>query len=141
MILDVEGLLPTSFRTSIDDPSHVTGATWQTLEGHGGAVTSVAFSRDSKLLINGNRIKVDRTEFLTRDQHPEESKDERYYQELSIKGSWVTLNTQRLLWLPSDYRAFRFNISPSNLIIGVGCGSGKGYIIEFSLATLLENFG
>ncbi|KAF4621939.1 hypothetical protein G7Y89_g14407 [Cudoniella acicularis] len=64
MVLDVGGLLPTSFRTSAVDPSHVTDAPWQGKllfsKGHGVPRTlvyrplfAIAFSR---IALNASRI-------------------------------------------------------------------------------------
>src|SRR6202034_1809166 len=52
-----------------------TGAPLQTLEGHGGSVNSVAFSPDGKLVAP------------------------------SVVNDWVTKNTEKVIWLLSDYQA------------------------------------
>jgi WD40 repeat protein len=105
-------------------------------------VTSLSFdSIDSNLLMNdGGSIKVDRTRLLTRPEHPQEGRDKSDRQGLGISGSWVTWDTQNLLWLPPDYRAVSYNISPSRSIVADGCSSGKVFIIGFSLANLTQHF-
>ncbi|KAG9229631.1 hypothetical protein BJ875DRAFT_499792 [Amylocarpus encephaloides] len=97
-----------------------TGAYQQTLEGHSGWVTSIAFSHDSELFVNGNTIKVDGIGFFTRSQHPQDGKDDTHHQGLGLKDSWVTFNTQKMLWLPPDYRSQIFDVSPSKSMIGIG---------------------
>jgi WD40 repeat protein len=105
-------------------------------------IKSLSFdSIDSNLLMNSGSIKVDRTRLLTRSEYPQEGRDEGDRQGLGISGSWVTWNTQNLLWLPPDYRAVSYNISPSRSIVANGCSSGKVFIVEFSLANLMQHFG
>jgi WD40 repeat protein len=101
-------------------------------------ITSLSFdSIDSNLLMNSGSIKMDRTGLLTRSEHPQEGRDESDYQGLGISGSWVTWNTQNLLWLPSDYRTVLYSISPSRSIVADGYSSGKVFIIGFSLVNLI----
>jgi WD40 repeat protein len=105
-------------------------------------ITSLSFdSTDSNLLMNGGSIKVDRTGLLSRSEHPQEGRDEGGRQRLGISRSWVTWNTQNLLWLPPDYRARKFDISPSGSIVAGGCSTGKVFIIGFLLANLMQHFG
>ena len=101
-------------------------------------ITSLSFnSIDSNLLTNGGSIKVDMTRLLSRSEYPQEERDEGGCQGLGISESWVTWNTQNLLWLPPDYRATRFDISPSGSIVAGGCSTGKVFIIGFLLANLM----
>ena len=53
-----------------------TGAVLQTLEGHSGSVSSVAFSPDSKVVLT-----------------------------LSVSNDWVAEGRTNILWLPPEYRA------------------------------------
>jgi WD40 repeat protein len=55
---------------------------------------------------------------------------------LGISGSWITWYKQNLLWLPHDFRAKTYNISPSKSIVVGCCSSGKVFFIGFSLANL-----
>ncbi|CZR62822.1 related to WD40-repeat protein (notchless protein) [Phialocephala subalpina] len=104
-------------------------------------VTSLSFdSTNSNLLMNGSNIKVDRTGLLSRSEHPQEGRDEGGCQRLGISRSWVTWNTQNLLWLPPDYRAKEFDISPSGSIVAGGCSTGRVFIIGFLLANLIQYF-
>jgi WD40 repeat protein len=104
-------------------------------------VTTLSFdSIESNLLMNGGSIKVDRTGLLIRSEHRQEGRDEGDRQGLGISRSWVTWDTQNLLWLPPDYRAVSYNISPSRSIVADGCSSGKVFIIGFSLANLMQHF-
>jgi WD40 repeat protein len=105
-------------------------------------VTSLSFdSIDSNLLINGGSINVDRTGLFTRSEYPQEKRDKSDRQKLGISGSWVTWDRQNLLWLPPDFRAVSYNISPSRSIVANGCSSGKVFIIGFSLTNLMQYFG
>jgi WD40 repeat protein len=103
-------------------------------------VTSLSFDRiDSNLLTNVGSIKVGRTGLLTTSEHPQQERDKGDRQELGISGSWVTWNTQDLLWLPPDYRPAS-NISPSRSIVAGGCKSGKVFIIGFSIANIYNSY-
>jgi WD40 repeat protein len=105
-------------------------------------INSLSFDNiDSNLLINSSSIKVDRTKLLTRSEYPQEGRDKGDRQGLAISGSWVTWNTQNLLWLPPDYRAMSYDISLSRSIVADGCSSGKVFIIGFSLPNLVQHFG
>ena len=100
--------------------------------------TSLSFnSIDSNILTNGGSIKVDMTRLLSRSEYPQEGRDKGGHQRLGISGSWVTWNTQNLLWLPPDHRATEFDISPSGSIVAGGCLTGKVFIIRFLLANLM----
>ena len=161
-----------------------TGAFQKTLEGHRSAVSSVTFSHDSKLLasaswdrtvkiwdistgfcyqiatvktyvanlsfdnidsallMNVGSIKVDRTKLFIAPRHSQYIKGGKGdYQGLGMRRSWVTWNTQNLLWLPPDYRVTQFDISLSRSIVAGGCSTGKVFIIGFSLTNLMQHFG
>ena len=103
-------------------------------------VTNLSFdSIYSNLFTNVGGIKVDRTGLLTMSEYPQEGGSKGDRQGLGISGSWVTWNADNLLWLPPDYRAAWYNISPSRSIVAGGCTSGKVFIIGFSLAILCKS--
>ena len=43
--------------------------------------------------------------------------------DLSSDGTWITFNSENLLWLPSEYRPSCLAVSGNT--IGIGVGSGK----------------
>jgi len=55
---------------------------------------------------------------------------------LFIEQQWITLGTQRLLWLPSDYRATCWAVY-ENMIV-VGHASARVSLIKFNLSSMSE---
>jgi len=105
-------------------------------------ITSLSFdSIDSNLLTNVGSCKVYRTELSTTSEYSQEGGSDGDRQRLSISGPWVTWNKQNLLWLPPDYRATMFDISPLGSIVAGGCESGKVFIIGFSPVILYNSLG
>ncbi len=105
-------------------------------------ITSLSFdSIDSNLLTNVGSFKVYRTELSTTSEYSQEGGSDGDRQRLSISGPWVTWNKQNLLWLPPDYRATMFDISPLGSIVADGCESGKVFIIGFSPVILYNSLG
>ncbi|KAI9777861.1 MAG: hypothetical protein M1839_008538 [Geoglossum umbratile] len=49
---------------------------------------------------------------------------------LSSGGAWITYNSENLVWLPSEYRPS--NLAMSGNRIGIGVGSGRVWICNFS---------
>ena len=45
---------------------------------------------------------------------------------LSSDGAWITYNSRKLVWLPSEYRSLQSAVSGNT--IGVGVGSGDVWI-------------
>lgn len=81
----------------------------------GAAVNYLAFSADGSYLIsNKGIIRPDPNMPTTTDQP-----------ELFVSGDWVMLGSQRLLWLPKEYRANCFAVEGPNVVIGhwYGCVS------------------
>jgi WD40 repeat protein len=70
-----------------------TGAAQQTLEGHTGSVTSVAFSPDSKLLPI-----------------------------LQVSNHWIVEGNMNILWLPPDYRETCLATWNRSLVLGHSSG-------------------
>ena len=96
-------------------------------------ITSLLFdSRNLNLLTNIGCIKVDRPVLPPLSKSSQEAGSKGDRQGWGISGSWVTWNTQNMLWLPPDYRAVTSDISLSGSTVAIGCGSGKVFVIGFS---------
>jgi WD40 repeat protein len=117
-----------------------TGSCHQTVVVNTDMTSLLCDNISSNLFTNVRSIKVDRIAPLTTSKYPQEGGDEGNHQGLGISESWVTWNTENLLWLPPDYRARVSDISRSRTIIAGGCLSGKVFIIGFSLANLMQHF-
>jgi len=88
--------------------------------------------KNSNLLTNVGSFKVYRTGLPNTSEYSQEKDCDDDRQRLDISEPWVTWNKQNLLWLPLDYRATTFDISPLGSIVAGGCRSGKVLIIGFS---------
>jgi WD40 repeat protein len=51
---------------------------------------------------------------------------------LSSDGTWITYNSQNVIWLPSEYR--RSHSAVSGNMIGIGVGSGRVWICDILFA-------
>jgi WD40 repeat protein len=127
------------------------GACLQTLEGHSGAVSSVAFSHDSARLASASddrTVKIwdahsgaclqtlegysnsDLPSILATPRCNEDVDKSRqslhHDSNISVDTTWVSVNSQKMLWLPSEYRQ-SFSTA-SDKFIGVGTGHGKVWI-------------
>jgi WD40 repeat protein len=91
-------------------------------------------STDPILITNIGHFKINRDRLATLPDSSQEGGGKSEYDGLGVCGSWVTWNGQNLLWLPLDFRAWIYDISPSTSIIAGGCSSGKVFLIEFCLA-------
>jgi WD40 repeat protein len=123
------------------------GACLQILEGHSNVVCSVVFSHDSTRLASGS---VDGTAKIwntssgaclqTREDPgadmPEDFQQPRFFPYRSIgisqNRSWVTWKSQKVLWLPTEYRPFCHSVSRK--MAGMGTGSGKVWMCRFKAA-------
>lgn len=95
------------------------GAHRQTLEGHDGALSTVAFSG------NGHCLETDRgllsitsnsgSSSTSGDQNPASAI-------LFVGDDWVTRDGQNLLWLPADYRATCVAVHGCTLVLGHASG-------------------
>jgi WD40 repeat protein len=130
----------------------------QTLEGHSSYVTSVVFSHDSTRLASASgdsTVKIwdarngdclhtlqdhrvdDLSAFFLQHPHgrgmPEDSEQPQRSLDRSIAisqdRSWVTRNSQKVLWLPSEYRPVSYSVSAET--VGMGTGSGRVWICRF----------
>ncbi|OCK73307.1 WD40 repeat-like protein, partial [Lepidopterella palustris CBS 459.81] len=55
---------------------------------------------------------------------------------LGISKSWITWKSQKIFWLPPDFRAIVSDISLTGSMVAIGCNSRKVFIIGFSLDIL-----
>jgi WD40 repeat protein len=115
----------------------------QTLEGHSGWVSSVAFSHDSTRLASASgdsTVKVwDASSgacLQTLEGHSGNVKDLAGFGNhhpidqgigISSDRTWITHNAQERVWLPSEYRPACSVVS--GRYMGIGTGSGKVWIM------------
>ena len=133
----------------------------QTLEGHSDWVNSVVFSHDSTKLASASHdmtikvwdarngdclqtleghnvddLSVLFSQHLSGGGMPEGSQQPQRSLEGSIAisqdRSWVTRNSQKVLWLPSEYRPALYKVSKET--VGMGTGSGRVWICRFRAA-------
>jgi len=134
------------------------GACLQTLEGHSSFVNSVAFSHDSTRLASAsydNTVKIwDASSgaclqtleghssdvssatlvSILASLHPNKTVTELWQpvsREVAISPNrtWISNNTQDVLWLPTDYRPACSAMS--GRCVGIGTGSGKVWFCRF----------
>src|SRR5689334_21369475 len=74
-------------------------------------------STDSSLITNIGRIRVDKTKLATLSSSSKDESSKSNHEILGNSGSWVTWNGQNFLWLPPNYRASSFVVSPSGSTI------------------------
>jgi hypothetical protein len=53
---------------------------------------------------------------------------------LSTNGAWITCNSEKLVWLPSEYRPMHSAVS--GMTIGIGVGSGKVWMCSLQVTNL-----
>jgi WD40 repeat protein len=133
----------------------------QTLDGHSDWVNSVVFSHDSTRLASASydsTIKVwdprngdclqtledhhvdDLSVFFLQHPNGEGMPEDSQQPQRPLDGSiaisqdrsWVTRNSQKVLWLPSEYRPASHNVSKET--VGMGTGSGRVWICRFRAA-------
>jgi WD40 repeat protein len=133
------------------DISNGWSACLQTLEGHSDSVSSVAFSHDSARLASASwdsTVKIwdahsgaclqtlegysnsDLPSILATprcNKDVDKSRQSLHHDSnISVDTTWVSVNSQKMLWLPSEYRQ-SFSTA-SDKFIGVGTGHGKVWI-------------
>ncbi|KAF2473226.1 HET-domain-containing protein [Lindgomyces ingoldianus] len=97
----------------------------QTLEGHSGWVSSVAFSHDSTRLVSGSvAFSHDSTRLVSGSDDHNVNRGIH----LSSNCRWITYNSENLLWLPSEYRPSCSTVSEK--MIGTGTGHGRVWIYK-----------
>ena len=133
----------------------------QTLKGHSSWVSSVVFSHDSTRLAsasldstikiwdarNGDCLQTledhhvdDLSVFFLQHPNGEGMPEDSQQPQRPLDGSiaisqdrsWVTRNSQKVLWLPSEYRPASHNVSKET--VGMGTGSGRVWICRFRAA-------
>lgn len=74
------------------------------------------------------------------DERPKELDPEipRFQHGISPDGTWITWNSENLLWLPTEHRSSTYTVALSNICIG--CASGRVLIFNFDSQTLLDDF-
>ncbi|KAH7084733.1 hypothetical protein BKA63DRAFT_1702 [Paraphoma chrysanthemicola] len=130
------------------------GACLQTLEGHSGYVYSVAFSHDSVRLASASddgtvkiwdassgaclqtleghsgSVSSDLSSILATQPSNEDVDESQQFlhhdSNISVDTSWISINSQKMLWLPSEYRPSCS--TASGKFIGIGTGHGKVWI-------------
>jgi WD40 repeat protein len=85
----------------------------------------LSFSRD------GSCLKTDRGRLELRNSLTANGDWETDSSFLYIERQWITLGTQRLLWLPSDYRATCWAVFENTIV--VGHASGRVSLIKLNL--------
>ena len=107
-----------------------TGALLQTLEGHI-AVRPLSFSSDGQYLNTGGGQLAIRSLFssVTLPQLPSVTGSE-----IFVNETWVVQDGEKILWLPSDYRASCTAVW--NNVMAIGHLSGRVSILRFDVAKL-----
>lgn len=96
-----------------------TGASLQTLEGHLGQVNAVAFSSDGQYLdTNMGQLSIG-SYFPSVIPPQSKSMGERG---ISVNETWVVQGMEKVLWLPSDYRATCAAVRNNVLVMGHASG-------------------
>ncbi|KAE8422921.1 hypothetical protein BDV36DRAFT_244323 [Aspergillus pseudocaelatus] len=121
-----------------------TGQELRTIEGHSSPVRSVALSPDSRIIASGsydNTIKLWDTEtgqqLRTLGDHSipvESSLDDQIVESsslLSVEGGWVCFASEKVLWLPFDYRLFSSSVAKGNTL-ALAYPDGRVCVMEFS---------
>ncbi|KAH9216225.1 putative WD-repeat protein, partial [Leptodontidium sp. 2 PMI_412] len=88
------------------------------------AIFYVAFSADGSYLISNTGIIRPELGMPTTPEQPD----------LLVSNDWVMLGSQRLLWLPKEYRSIHFAVEGQNLVIGRISGQKPGRLNHYRFA-------
>ncbi|KAF2399700.1 hypothetical protein EJ06DRAFT_511907 [Trichodelitschia bisporula] len=117
-------------------------AALQTLEGHSGAVRVVAFSPDGKQLALWDAGSGKALQELKGHSGPfravafspdgnQLASASNLPRSIIFQEQWVAIGTEKLLWLPAEYRSSKFGAAVHEGKVGWGCPSGRVLIMEF----------
>ena len=105
----------------LQDPA--TGATLQTLKVHA-RVNRISFSETGEYLETDKGILSIQTSFSNLSPPLARS-----FCNLFVQGTWITRDTENLLWLPSDYRATCSDLHHN--LLALGHASGHVTVLQF----------
>ena len=98
-----------------------TGSCRSVLEGHTSIVSAVAFSPDGQYIqTNCGNIPL---------HTPTPSFQRAQLSHVFVEGQWISLNQQRMLWLPSEYRPTCVTVNKNAVVLGHS--SGRTTFLEF----------
>ncbi|KAF2742658.1 WD40 repeat-like protein [Sporormia fimetaria CBS 119925] len=133
---DSTRLASASFDRTVKIWDASSGACLQTLEGHSDmnktlfnisfdATGSHLHTEIGTVVISGSTISNNATA-VAEPQHPQ-------YQHLAISSdnAWITYNSKKVLWLPSEYRPLCLTVLEK--LIGIGSGSGRAWLCKVEL--------
>ncbi len=101
-----------------------TGSCCSVLEGHTDFVWAVAFSLD------GQYIQTNRGDIPLHSPTMSSSSFKRAQpSHIFVQDEWISLNQQRMLWLPSEYRPTCATVSRNTVVLGHS--SGRTTFLEF----------
>ncbi|KAJ5708391.1 WD40 repeat-like protein [Penicillium malachiteum] len=87
-------------------------------------------SRSLQFLKGGTLLKTGQGTFRIPDRFEDSSSgNEKLPGQISIEGSWVLYDAQRILWLPPDYRPTKWLIRGG--LLSIGTDSGNVYFLRF----------
>ena len=92
----------------------------------------IEFSHDSSnILVNGNLLSIPlQIRFPSTIARTSGAPPNLLVSKLGIKGDWITLSSQRILWLPPEYRPGHW--ASKNDTITIGSGTGRVTIVRYA---------
>ena len=106
-----------------------TGSLQQTFKGHSKTIESVAFSLDgTQIETESGFINLQSDEINTPSVYP------KYVYRIFVKEDWIMRDTERILWLPFEYRANCSNVEDYRIVLGHT--SGQVTLLKFDFSTL-----
>ena len=84
----------------------------------------IEFSQNSKTIsVDGNLLCIPvQTSSLSITADTSESDEHLSVSELAIENEWITLSSERILWLPFEYRPYQWASYRDTIVIGSGTG-------------------